>query len=173
MTVGFDASGKSKTRKPFASRYSVIPSTLVTRSGALKGVDFAGAAFFGEGTAAAIADADGASNAAAMKARGMSRLHFKFSLLGLCIQVVGPGQIRQVRFGRFIFQINAVQAHLRMIISAAFSAIMITGAFVLPPTMRGMIDASTTRRRSIPSTRKLASTTSVEELPIRHVPTGW
>src|SRR6266851_3026774 len=32
VIVGFDRSGKSTTRRPFASRYSVIPSTEVTRS---------------------------------------------------------------------------------------------------------------------------------------------
>src|SRR5436853_153143 len=32
VIVGFDGSGKSTTRRPFASRYSVIPSTEVTRS---------------------------------------------------------------------------------------------------------------------------------------------
>lgn len=35
-------------------------------------------------------------------------------------------------------------------ISAAFSAIMIVGALVLAPTSLGMIDASTTRKPSIP-----------------------
>ena len=38
----------------------------------------------------------------------------------------------------------------RMIISLAFSAIMIVGAFVLPDTIVGMIEASTTRSPSIP-----------------------
>ena len=32
VTVGFDWSGKSSTRRPLASRYSVMPSTEVTRS---------------------------------------------------------------------------------------------------------------------------------------------
>ena len=36
------------------------------------------------------------------------------------------------------------------IISAAFSAIIIVGALVLPDEMVGIIDASTTRRPSIP-----------------------
>jgi hypothetical protein len=36
------------------------------------------------------------------------------------------------------------------IISAAFSPIMIDGAFVFPPTRVGMIDASTTRRPPTP-----------------------
>ena len=43
VTVGLDGSGKSRTRSPFASRYSVIPSTSVTFSG---GVIGAGAATF-------------------------------------------------------------------------------------------------------------------------------
>ena len=36
------------------------------------------------------------------------------------------------------------------IMAAAFSAIMIVGALVLPLTMLGMIDASTTRTASTP-----------------------
>ena len=32
VTVGFDASGNSKTFKPLSSRYSVMPSTAVTRA---------------------------------------------------------------------------------------------------------------------------------------------
>jgi 3-polyprenyl-4-hydroxybenzoate decarboxylase len=57
--------------------------------------------------------------------------------------------------------------------STAFSAIAITGALVLPLTMRGMIEASTTRRPSSPCTRRFASTTSSGPAPMRQVPTGW
>lgn len=57
--------------------------------------------------------------------------------------------------------------------SAARSAIMIVGAFVLPPISRGMTDASTTRKPSTPRTRSSQSTTERESLPIRQVPTGW
>ena len=40
------------------------------------------------------------------------------------------------------------------IMSAAFSPIMIDGAFVFPDTISGMIDASATHKPSIPCTRK-------------------
>lgn len=60
----------------------------------------------------------------------------------------------------------------RIIICATFSAIAMVGALVLPDTIDGMIDASTTRKPSMPRTRAAGSTTDAESLPMRHVPTG-
>lgn len=58
--------------------------------------------------------------------------------------------------------------------SAAFSPIMIDGAFVLPPTMLGMIDASATRRPSMPPRKRRSGvTTAIASRPMRQVPTGW
>src|SRR6185312_14033180 len=56
--------------------------------------------------------------------------------------------------------------------SDAFSAIITVGACVLPETMVGMIEASTTRRRSMPCTFSSASTTECASAPIFAVPTG-
>src|SRR5690606_18151237 len=59
------------------------------------------------------------------------------------------------------------------IMSAAFSAIMMTGALVLPDVTIGMTDASITRKPSMPCTFNCASTTASGSEPILHVPTGW
>ena len=56
--------------------------------------------------------------------------------------------------------------------SAPFSPIMIAGALVLPEVIAGMIEASTTRRPSMPRTRNLSSTTAIASSPILQVPTG-
>ena len=54
--------------------------------------------------------------------------------------------------------------------SDAFSAIMMTAAFVFALTTCGMIDAFTTRRPFWPRTRSSASTTAAQSLPILQVP---
>src|SRR6266540_945963 len=57
--------------------------------------------------------------------------------------------------------------------SAAFSPIMTEGALVLPRVMRGITDASATRRPEIPRTRSSGSTTDWSLAPMAQVPTGW
>jgi hypothetical protein len=58
--------------------------------------------------------------------------------------------------------------------SDALSAIMMTGALMLPPTRSGITEASTTRKASVPNTFSLVSTTAVGSLamPILQVPSG-
>src|SRR5262249_14985827 len=47
VIVGLVGSGKSRTRRPLPSRYSVMPSTEVTLTGAARDAVFAGAAALG------------------------------------------------------------------------------------------------------------------------------
>ena len=64
--------------------------------------------------------------------------------------------------------LGPVCIHAALIMSAAFSAIMMVGAFVFPRTTLGITEASATRRPSKPNTRSLGSTT----LPIAQVVVG-
>ena len=59
-----------------------------------------------------------------------------------------------------------------LIISEAFSPIIMHGALVLPLTTNGMMEASATRKFLIPYTRSRGSTTASTSLlgPILHVP---
>lgn len=86
--------------------------------------------------------------------------------LHLCVSSVGgwyTGTPTSTRGGR------------PLMISAAFSAIMMVGAFRFPLTTLGMMDASTTLSRSTPRTRVLESTTAMgsEGEPILQVQDGW
>jgi hypothetical protein len=56
---------------------------------------------------------------------------------------------------------------------AAFSPIMIVGAWVQAFSAAGMIEASATRSPCSPITRSRGSTTAAGSLPMRHVPLGW
>ncbi len=62
-----------------------------------------------------------------------------------------------------------------LIMSDAFSAIIITGAFVFPLTILGIIEASTTRSLDTSCTLRRGSTTAISSNldPILQVPTGW
>ena len=57
--------------------------------------------------------------------------------------------------------------------SAAFSAIISTQALMLPETRSGIADASTTRSRSMPRTRRSGSSTVSGPVPIGQVQDGW
>src|SRR5882757_7442315 len=57
--------------------------------------------------------------------------------------------------------------------SAAFSATMMVGAFVLHDGTSGITEASTTRKPSMPRTLRSGVVTALSPEPIAHVPTGW
>src|SRR5690554_2694011 len=59
------------------------------------------------------------------------------------------------------------------IMSAAFSAIMIVGALVLPEVISGITLASTTRNPARPRRRNCPSSGAASSVPMRTVPTGW
>ena len=101
------------------------------------------------GTDAVTVTIDGAAVAAAPSGRAADR-----------------GRARRQAHGR---------RHARLIRSAARSATIIVGAFVLPPGITGNTDASATRRPATPRTRSSGSSTawSSSAAPIRQVPTGW
>src|SRR3546814_19931197 len=66
---------------------------------------------------------------------------------------------------------NAAAAFLLLrMMSAAFMATAMPGALVLPDTMVGMMEVSTTRSPSTTRTRSEGSTTELASGPIRQVP---
>ena len=83
-----------------------------------------------------------------------------------------PGRARCARTeSRPVERAILIQTPCR-IMSAAFSAIIITAALVWPVICVGIMEASTTLKPSRPRTRRLLSTTAIESAPILHVPTG-
>src|SRR6478752_7233894 len=79
-------SGKSSTRRPFASRYSVMPSTVVTRSGTVTDTAGGGATAAG-GAFGFFASQTGARSAAhntidALKRKFIGMTHSRYLLEG-------------------------------------------------------------------------------------------
>src|SRR5262249_59732969 len=86
-----------------------------------------------------------------------------------------PGRIDQNCLGAHE-RVHAASALASSRSSAApFSAIIMVGALVLPEVIVGIAEASITRRRSMPATRRRSSSTAVRSLdrPDFVVPTGW
>jgi len=81
--------------------------------------------------------------------------------------IISPFYEQTMKFNHAFPQLPA------RISSAAFSPIMMEGALVLPEVRVGMIEASATRRPSMPWTRSRSSTTAIGSEPILQVPTGW
>ena len=78
------------------------------------------------------------------------------------------------QLGRVYFTFTGASGGLPRIMSAALSAIIMTGALMLPPTRSGITEASTTRKPSTSRTRDSGSTTAISSVtsPIRQVPSG-
>jgi membrane protease YdiL (CAAX protease family) len=72
-----------------------------------------------------------------------------------------------------IASLRSGKTQSRSMMLAPCSPIIIAGAFVFPPVMAGMTEASATRSPSTPSTRSSGSTTARSSVPIRQVPTAW
>lgn len=104
-------------------------------------------------------------------------LKYNHSLGGPVVPVVGPRAhcCLSVVGGWYTGMPGSCSIGAPLMASAAFSAIMMVGALRFPLTMLGIMDASTTRRFSTPSTLASGSTTAIGSVgwPILQVQEGW
>src|SRR5262245_27302324 len=98
VTVGFVGSGNRRTESPFASRYSVIPSTVATLTGAGNEADGAGGgALAGAGAvAAACAVRVVAAKTPAAKTRKLRRTRRIEFLLGADVPPGGRARAQRI-----------------------------------------------------------------------------